>query len=126
MQHLGRVEGTHIGMPVAELSSMFQAALSQDVDLSPLKGLKLNISGNSGFHKLFFASSCECGVSALLSVDVANSKTRAEVKNALPTLLTHLRSREQAFRSMSCETHAQMQKGGLTAGAPSKRPGVGR
>ena len=101
------------------MSSIFREALNGDEGLSPLEGFKLDLSANSGFHKLFFASRCKCGTSALLSVEVGRGKTHAEVQEALPTLLGHLRSREQAFRGMSCEMHARIRTGGL---AQAPRP----
>ena len=98
----------------AELHRVFLEALKEDVGLVALKGFKLDLSANKDFHKLFFAARCECGTSALLSVEVGKSKTLEEVKQALPGLVKHLRSKEQTFRSMSCEMHARMRTGGRT------------
>ena len=104
----------------ADLRELFRDALKGQEGLEILKGFKLDLSANRDFHKLFFATRCGCGTSALLSVEIGQDKTLPEVQAALPELLGHLRSREQAFRDMSCDMHAQMRIGGRT-GQPEPR-----
>ena len=97
-----------------DLQRIFRDALSEDQGLRVLKGFKLDLSANKDFHKLFVAARCDCGTSALLSVEVGQDKTLEEVKEAMPGLLAQLRSREQAFRTMPCDMHARMRTGGRT------------
>ena len=105
----------------SQLHHLFSQALVADKGIRLLRGFKPNLSGTMNVHKIFAAASCECGTAAVLSVEVEQAKTYAEVEEALPTLVHQLRLREQAFRKMPCSTHAQMRSGGL-ATAQVKTP----
>ena len=76
-----------------DLQRIFHDALTEEQGLTVLKGFKLDLSANKGFHKLFAAARCDCGTSALLSIEVDRKKTLDEVKEAMPGLLAHLRTR---------------------------------
>ena len=95
-----------------ELHRIFSDALADDAGFELLKNFNLNLSANKDFHKVFFAARCECGTSALLSVEVGKDKTLAEVGDVAPSLMEQLRVRERAFRAMSCEIHGKMRTGG--------------
>ena len=89
--------------------------LPNDLDLKPMKGFKMDLSANADFRKLFFSASCDCGTSAILSVEVSKEKTSAEIENALPSMIDGLKRQATAFRSMSCNLHTQMRLGPLAS-----------
>ena len=95
-----------------ELHQLFGGAIAGQPNLSLLKGFKLDLSGNRDFHKVFFSVRCDCGTAALLSVEVAKSKSHAQVEENLPVLKQHLMSKVSQFNSMSCEMHQKMRLGG--------------
>lgn len=98
---------------LAEIWGLFREALAEETDFTPLEELKLNLSGASGFHKLYFAIRCSCRTAGMLSIEVAHSKTLAEVKRVLPQMVERLRGQARAFRAMPCEIHARMRLGGV-------------
>ena len=95
-----------------EVSDLFREAVAEEPKLTLLKGFKLDFSGNRDFHKVFFSVRCNCGTAALLSVELAKSKTLSQTKDALPGLVEHLVSKVHQFNSMSCEMHQRMRTGG--------------
>ena len=94
------------------IHDLFRQSIDGAPNLTLLKGFKLNFSGNQDFHKVFFSARCECGTAALLSVEVAKSKTHAQVEENLPTLRDHLMAKVHQFKSMPCEMHQKMRMGG--------------
>ena len=96
-----------------QIHSLFQEAVADDPSLSLLKGFKVDFSGNRDFHKVYLACRCTCGTAALLSVEVAMSKTLPEVRVAMPGLLENLQAKARMFANMSCEMHARMRRGGV-------------
>ncbi len=94
-----------------QIRDLVHGALPEDSGLTPLPGFKMDLSANPGFRKVFFAARCECGTSALLSIEVAREKTIAEIEAALPSLVDRLVRQQQAFASMSCEMHMRMRLG---------------
>ena len=120
-------QGQLLGDPVSleGVRELFRKSIDGEPNLTLLKGFKLNFSGNRDFHKVFFSSRCECGTAALLSVEVAKSKTRTEVEENLPTLRDHLMSKVQKFNSMPCEMHQKMRMGGGPKADPKDSPGQG-
>ena len=60
--------------------------MSSEVNLRPLSGFKMDFSANPDFDKFFFAASCDCGTSALLSLEVSIHKTDDEINKAMLTL----------------------------------------
>jgi hypothetical protein len=76
-----------------------------------MSGFKMNLSANADFRKLFFSATCDCGTSALLSVEVSKDKTGDEIRTALPTVINALVGQAQQFRSMSCDLHSKMRLG---------------
>ncbi len=96
----------------AEIRGLLQEALSEEGDLTPLEGFKMELSATADFHKFFFATHCSCKTVGLLSIEVARSKTMADVKRALPQLAERLRGQARAFRAMPCEVHTRMRLGG--------------
>lgn len=97
-----------------EVHNLFREAIVGEPAISLLKGFKLDFSGTRGFHKVFFSVRCDCGTAALLSVEVARSKTLSQVKENLPELIQHLKVKAQQFANMTCEMHTRMRKGGPT------------
>ncbi len=94
-----------------DLRDLVLKVLPERLGLRLLKGFKLDFSANPGFRKVFFSISCDCGTAALLSVEVAQSKTESEIKQALPSLVGRLESQARAFRSMPCDMHRRMSAG---------------
>ena len=80
-------------------------------NLRALPGFKLNLSANNGFHKFFFAVSCDCGTSALLSVEVSEDKSDNEIESAMPSIVNRLIMQEESFNRMDCEVHDMMKTG---------------
>lgn len=76
--------------------------------LKPLTRLKTDVTGRSEFIKIYFGISCECTTAAVLSVEAAADKTRAEFLDSLPALLEKLRLQALGFRRMDCDSHIQM------------------
>ena len=72
----------------------------------------MELSATADFHKFFFATRCSCKTVGLLSIEVARSKTLADVRRALPQLAERLRGQARAFRAMPCEVHTRMRLGG--------------
>ena len=107
-------QGQFLGDPVSleGVHELFRQSIDGEPDLTLLKGFKLNFSGNLDFHKVFFSARCECGTAALLSVEVAMSKTLSLVVENLPTLREHLMAKVHQFNSMPCEMHQKMRMGG--------------
>ena len=84
-----------------------------DSVMRPLSRFKINFSSNEGFHKIFFAASCTCGTSALLSVEVSESKSDNEIEAAMTSIVERLIMQEKSFRRMDCKTHENMKRGFL-------------
>ena len=93
------------------LRTLIAQALPEDIGLTPLKGLKIDISANPGFRKVFFSARCDCGTAGLLSVEVAREKTIDEVEQALPSLVARLEGQARSFYGMDCELHRRMRLG---------------
>ena len=58
--------------------------------------------------KVWFGVKCKCDTAAVLSVEVARSKTRTDVIAALPQIVDRLRVQYRGFISMSCSIHKKM------------------
>ena len=61
--------------------------------------------------KIFFAASCDCETSALLSVEISEEKDDNEIQAAIPSLVDRLERQERSFRMMDCGTHSKMRTG---------------
>ena len=101
-----------------EIQNLLREAVADEPALTILKGFKLDFSANKDFHKVFFSVRCECGTAALLSVEVARSKTLSQVSEALPELARRLKAKSRQFAGMSCDMHTRMRIGGATQAAP--------
>ena len=101
-----------------EIQNLLREAVTDEPVLTILKGFKLDFSANQDFHKVFFSVRCECGTAALLSVEVAKSKTLSQVGKALPGLVKHLKAKSQQFSSMSCDVHTRMRIDGRMQATP--------
>ena len=84
-----------------------------------MPGFNMDLSANADFRKLFFSATCECGTSALLSVEVSKEKTSDEIRQALPSVIDALKGQAKQFRSMSCDLHTKMRLGPLAGRKPS-------
>ena len=102
----------------AQVHDLFKGALAEEPRLRLLRGFKLDFSGNSDFHKVYFSTKCDCGTAALLSVEVARSKSLPQVKEVLPDLTEHLKGKVAQFQAMSCEMHSMMRTGKRGAAKP--------
>ena len=96
----------------SEIRALISETLAGDLDITPMAGFKLDLSANAGFKKAFFSVRCECGTAAVLSVEVSDQKTMAEVAAAMPALVDRLESQARSFRAMSCDIHTRMRLGG--------------
>jgi len=94
-----------------QLRELISDAIPDEAGLTPLSGFKLDLSANPGFQKAFFSARCDCGTSALLSVEVAQDKTVLQVRQALPSLVDRLQGQARTFRGMSCDLHTRMRMG---------------
>ncbi len=99
-----------------QLHELIVSALPSDLALAPLEGFKMDLSANPGFRKVFFARRCDCGTAALLSIEVEKAKTSADVRKALPSLVTALEKKAKAFDGMTCESHRAMRLGPASKG----------
>ncbi|MCE2403674.1 MAG: hypothetical protein J4F43_00760 [Dehalococcoidia bacterium] len=105
---------------LAQVHDLFKGALAGEPRLKMLRGFKLDFSGNSDFHKVYFSARCDCGTAALLSVEVDRAKSLLQVEEALPELTDHLKGKVGQFQAMSCEMHSMMRTGNREA-----KPGMG-
>jgi len=103
---------------LAEIWNLFREALAEETDFTPLEDLKLNLSGVSGFHKLYFVIRCSCRTAGMLSIEVAHSKTLEDVELAMSQMIERLRGQARAFRAMPCEMHTRMRLGGMQPTSP--------
>ncbi|MEE9284443.1 MAG: hypothetical protein V3V35_01805, partial [Dehalococcoidia bacterium] len=55
--------------------------------------------------RVFFSTQCQCGISALLFLDISKDKTAAEVREAVPGMLKVLSTQTDQFLRMPCELH---------------------
>ncbi len=98
-------------MEEKELQNILLDKLPRSANLRPLKGFKLNFSGNKGFTKIFFSASCDCETAALISIEIDEEKSDQEIHEALPSLTEKLTRQEDLFRSMDCSMHSKMRQG---------------
>ena len=94
-----------------QIQSLIADAFPDDLGLTPMSGFNLNLSANADFRKLFFSATCDCGTSALLSVEISNDKTVDEIRAALPSVIEGLSGQAKQFQSMSCDLHTKMRLG---------------
>ncbi len=94
-----------------ELHALIAGAVLHRTDLVAMPGFKLDLSANPGFRKVFFKAGCECGTSALLSVEVGGDKTLGEIEAVLPTLAQRIETQADSFSRMSCDAHRQFRMG---------------
>jgi len=107
------------------LIGLLSEAIPDGTGLRSLRGFKLDVSANPAFRKVFFSAKCDCGTSALVSVEVARDKTMLEVEAALPSLVEKLESQAKMFYGMNCEMHTKMRMG-PTIGPRSSEQGEAR
>ena len=98
-------------MSDSQIQTLIGDAIPDALGLDLMEGFKMDLSANADFRKLFFSAKCECGTSALLSVEISRDKTVDEIKAALPSVIDGLAGQARQFRSMSCEVHTKMRLG---------------
>ncbi len=99
------------------LAQQIAAALPNGHGLSPLPGLNTDPAGKGPTVKVYFAARCECTTAAVLSVEVAREKSRADVTAAVPALVARLVLQRDAFRRMPCASHTSLR---TVFGQPAK------
>lgn len=109
-------------LSLQRIQDVLREATADDPRLTLLKGFKLNFSANQDFHKVYFSVRCDCGTAALLSIEVAKSKTFSQFYEAVGGLVEHLQSKAGQFTRMTCEMHERMRVGGR-ASEGSGQPG---
>ena len=98
-------------MDNTQIQKLIVDQFSEDIRLRPMSGFKMDFSANPGFKKIFFAASCDCEPSALLSVEISEEKDDNEIQAAIPSLVERLERQEKSFRMMDCATHSKMRTG---------------
>ena len=98
-------------MDNTQIQKLIVDQFSEDIRLRPMSGFKMDFSANPGFKKIFFAASCDCETSALLSVEISEEKDDNEIQAAIPSLVDRLERQEKSFRMMDCATHSKMRTG---------------
>ena len=98
-------------MDNTQIQKLIVDQFSEDIRLRPMSGFKMDFSANPGFKKIFFAASCDCETSALLSVEISEEKGDNEIQAAIPSLVDRLERQERSFRMMDCGTHSKMRTG---------------
>ena len=98
-------------MDNTQIQKLIVDKFSKDIRLRPMSGFKMDFSANPGFKKIFFAASCDCETSALLSVEISEEKDDNEIQAAIPSLVDRLERQERSFRMMDCGTHSKMRTG---------------
>ena len=112
----------HGQIRLEQVQRMLAQALADEPALKLLPGFNMGPVGVADMHRVFFSVRCDCGTAALLSVEVATSKTVAQVEDALPSLGQHLKSKAKQFVSMSCEGHSRMRSMGTTGQVMAVNP----
>ena len=98
-------------MDNTQIQKLIVDQFSEDIRLRPMSGFKMDFSANPGFKKIFFAASCDCETSALLSVEISEEKDDNEIQAAIPSLVERLERQEKSFRMMDCATHSKIRTG---------------
>ena len=98
-------------MDNTQIQKLIVDQFSEDIRLRPMSGFKMDFSANPGFKKIFFAASCDCETSALLSIEISVEKDDNEIQAAIPSLVERLERQEKSFRMMDCATHSKMRTG---------------
>ena len=98
-------------MDNTQIQKLIVDQFSEDIRLRPMSGFEMDFSANPGFKKIFFAASCDCETSALLSVEISEEKDDNEIQAAIPSLVERLERQEKSFRMMDCATHSKMRTG---------------
>ena len=98
-------------MDNTQIQKLIVDQFSEDIRVRPMSGFKMDFSANPGFKKIFFAASCDCETSALLSVEISEEKDDNEIQAAIPSLVDRLERQERSFRMMDCGTHSKMRTG---------------
>ena len=98
-------------MDNTQIQKLIVDQFSEDIRLRPMSGFKMDFSANPGFKKIFFAASCDCETSALLSGEISEEKDDNEIQAAIPSLVERLERQEKSFRMMDCATHSKMRTG---------------
>ena len=57
---------------------------------------------------LFFKTTCDCGVTAMLSVDIPKDASDDRVQDMIPHLADALDSQARQFKKMPCQSHSRM------------------
>ena len=86
-------------------------ALPEGHELVPLPKLNVPTPAGMGFHKVYFGLRCNCGTSAVLTVEVANDRTETDLEEAMPAILDRLMRQKAAFRKMPCRSHQSLRSG---------------
>ena len=87
------------------------AALPEGHELVPLPKLNVPTPAGMGFQKVYFGIRCNCGTSAVLTVEVASDRTEADLEEAMPAILDRLMRQKAAFRKMPCVSHQSLRSG---------------
>ena len=87
------------------------AALPEDHELVPLPKLNVPTPAGMGFQKVYFGIRCDCETSAVLTVEVSNDRTEADLEEAMPAILDRLMRQKAAFRKMPCLSHQSLRSG---------------
>ena len=92
------------------LDSVFEA-LPEGHELVHLPRLNVPTPAGMGFQKVNFGIRCNCGTSAVLTVEVASDRTETDLEEAMPAILDRLMRQKAAFRKMSCRSHESLRSG---------------
>jgi hypothetical protein len=94
-----------------QIRLLIQDKLSTETSIKSVDGFNLKMSKMQHSQKIFFAARCQCGTSALISVEVANDKTLDDVKMSAPQLARQLEKQADSFYAMSCDIHKKIRIG---------------
>lgn len=119
----------NVGLPLQNgefnlklLWTLFAKALDGVPSIKPMSGFRMMPSETPDIFRLFFRVHCHCGAAALLTLEIAKTKSLDDINTALPKLIQRLLQQESAFSNLSCEDHVRLANVKTNrSGSPSSR-----
>ena len=94
-----------------QIRLLIESSLSSETSIKYVDRFSLKMPKMQHSQKIFFAAKCQCGTSALISVEVAKNKTLDDVQMSAPQLARQLENQADSFYEMSCDVHKKIRIG---------------
>ena len=83
----------------------------EDSAIEPFKGWVPVGLGRSTARALMFKITCDCGVTAMLSVDTPEEASEGKTHDMVPHLAKALDNQASQFKRIPCDAHSRMSMG---------------